>query len=91
MNRIPDKERLFYELKKIMISYGESDRFCRVAAGKEKIKERAKIAFRSSIIVQYSRNKDIERYRTSRNSVFCYRIGKAMAVPALYGAYGVTD
>ena len=51
LNRIPDKERLFYELKKIMISYGESDRFCRVAAGKEKIKERAKIAFRSSIIV----------------------------------------
>jgi hypothetical protein len=37
-----------------MISYGESDRFCRVAAGKEKIKERAKIAFRSRIITPFS-------------------------------------
>ena len=52
-----------------MISYGESDRFCRVAAGKEKIKERAKIAFRSSIIVQYSRNKDIEWAETTPDNV----------------------
>ena len=57
----------------------------------EKIKERTKIVLRSRIITHYSRNKDIERYRTSRNSGFCFSTGKAMAVPVLYGAYGVSD
>jgi hypothetical protein len=49
-----------------------------IVEGKEKTKERTKNAVSGRISTRTQLKKDKKR---SRNSGFCYRIGKAMAVP----------
>ena len=47
-----------------------------------------KLSCQKSIFYKHAAEKE---KTTDRNSGLCFSIGKAMAVPVLYGAYGVSD